>query len=53
MRHRVMVSVTDTTQHAKLLRYHGRVAGAIVDALNAAGVGLVICTHALKVGRKV
>ena len=46
---RVTVGVTNANQHAELLRHRGRAMKAVVDALVAANIDLVACTHALKV----
>lgn len=43
------MGVTNADQHAELLRHRSQVMQAVVDALVAANIDLVACTHALKV----
>lgn len=49
MNHRITIGVSNAKQHADLLRARTRTVGVVVGALKAAGVGLVVCTHALQV----
>lgn len=46
---RVTVGVTNASQHVELLRHRGRAIQAVIDALVAANIDLVACTHPLKV----